>query len=230
MEKNIVALIPARGGSKGIPRKNIMNIAGKPLIAWSIEAAKGCPYISRVIVSSDDDEILAVAKSLGAETLKRPEEFATDKARSEPVVTHALEILQQEGALPEWILYLQPTSPLRTAAHLTAAAELLEKAGASADGLISVKEGDNKFLKAYRTSEEGYLAGVVNNDYPNWNRQDLPKIYMPNGAIYIMRAKGFLEKPRFWNEKTIPFVMTEAESADLDSMEDVAELEAKLTQ
>jgi N-acylneuraminate cytidylyltransferase len=156
---------------------------------------------------------------LGAETLKRPEEFATDKARSEPVVTHALEILQQEGALPEWILYLQPTSPLRTAAHLTAAAELLEKAGASADGLISVKEGDNKFLKAYRTSEEGYLAGVVNNDYPNWNRQDLPKIYMPNGAIYIMRAKGFLEKPRFWNEKTIPFVMTEAESADLDSME-----------
>ena len=103
MEKNIVALIPARGGSKGIPRKNIMQIGGKPLIAWSIEAAKGCPHISRVIVSSDDDEILEVAQSLGAEVLKRPDEFATDQSRSEPVVTHALEMLQQKGEMPEWV-------------------------------------------------------------------------------------------------------------------------------
>src|SRR3989344_8639434 len=91
-----LALIPARGGSKGIPHKNIYTIAGKPLIAWSIEAAKGCPAISRIIVSSDDDEILTVAKKWGAEPLKRSAELAADKSRSEPVVTHALQILEKE--------------------------------------------------------------------------------------------------------------------------------------
>ncbi len=221
-----LALIPARGGSKGIPHKNIYTIAGKPLIAWSIEAAKGCPAISRIIVSSDDDEILTVAKEWGAETLKRPAELAADKSRSEPVVTHALQILEKEGTLPKWIVYLQPTSPLRTSEHLNRAFTLLEEQ--KADGLISVCEGDNKFLKAYLTTPQGYLVGVANNDFPNWNRQDLPKIYMPNGALYIMRSRQFLDHPRFWNEKTIPFVMSAQESADLDSLEDIPAAEAAL--
>jgi len=221
-----LALIPARGGSKGIPRKNIRDIAGKPLIAWSIEAAKGCPKISKIIVSSDDDEILQIATQLGAEPLKRPAKIATDQSRSEPVVIHALEELKKSGDMPEWLVYLQPTSPLRTSEHLSRAFALLEEK--KADGLISVCEGDNKFLKAYLATPQGYLVGVANNDFPNWNRQDLPKIYMPNGAIYIMRSRQFLDCPRFWNEKTVPFVMSVQESADLDSPEDIPAVEAEL--
>lgn len=223
---NALAIIPARGGSKGIPRKNLLPIDGKPLIAWTIEAAKGCPHISRLVVSSDDEEILVVSRSLGAETLSRPAELAGDKIRSEPVAVHALEMVGKDGILPEWMVYLQPTSPLRTAKHITSAFEVLF--ASAADGLISVYEADNKFLKAYRTTPEGYLAGAVNNDFPNWNRQDLPKIYLPNGALYIMRTKDFLEQPRFWNEKTIPFVMGEEESIDLDTPEDITVITALL--
>lgn len=222
-----VAIIPARGGSKGIPRKNLVPIGGKPLIAWSIEAAKGCSVIERIIVSSDDDEILAVAKEWGAEPLKRPVELATNSTRSEPVLAHALEHVAKTGDLSTWAAYLQPTSPLRTAEHLDRAfASLIER---GADGLISVTEGDKKILKAYLADDQGFLHGVHNDDYPNWNRQDLPPVYMPNGAIYIARASQFLETPRFWNDRTIPFVMPVEESIDLDTTEDIAPIESALT-
>ncbi len=223
--KNAVAIIPARGGSKGIPGKNIMPVGGKPLLGWSVEAAQGCSNITRVIVSSDAENILEVAKSFGAEALKRPAEIAQDKTRSEPVVVHALEHVAQTGGLPEWMVYLQPTSPLRTAAHLKEAFELLQK-NPQADALVSVCEGDRKVLKMYLTDKSGYLHGIHNDDYPNWNRQDLPPVYVPNGAMYILKAKNFLERPRFIGDRTLPFVMSAEDSLDLDTPEDIPPIEA----
>lgn len=222
-----LAVIPARGGSKGIPRKNILSIGGKPLIAWTIEAARGCKFVERVIVSSDDDEILSVAASLGAEALKRPLELSTDTAGAKPVLKHALGITAASGELPEWVVYVQPTSPLRTARHLTEAFALLEK-DTSADAVMSVYEIDNSFLKASTLTSEGYLSYASGKQYANMNRQMLPKLYMPNGAIYIMRAAACLAEPRFDGERTLGYVMNAQESIDLDGPEDISAIEAAL--
>lgn len=219
MNPQAVAIIPARGGSKGIPHKNIVSIGGKPLIAWTIQAAQNCPTIKHILVSSDDEEILAVARSFGAATLKRPAELAADTTRAEPVLTHALEYMQQQEMLPELVVYLQPTSPLRTADHLNRAFSLF--ADKNVGALVSVHPIDNKVLKAYVLDDNGFLTGIRNNGYPNFNRQDLPQVYMSNGAIYIFRSKEFLTHQSFFVEKTIPFVMTPEESIDIDFVEDI---------
>lgn len=223
-----IAVIPARGGSKGIPRKNLMQIGGKPLIAWTIEAARGCPFVEYTVVSSDDDEILNVAYSLGAETLKRPAELATDTANVKPVLGHALvESEKKHGSLPEYVTFLQPTSPVRTAAHLTRAFELLGS-DPDADALMSVYEIDKSLLKSSIVNAKGYLEYVSKKEFANMNRQMLPNVYMPNGAIYIMYARPCIVNPRFDGEKTLPFVMSAEESLDLDTVEDIPLLEAAL--
>src|SRR3989344_1930218 len=223
---NAFALIPARGGSKGISRKNVKDSGGKPLIAWTIEAAKDCPYIMDVVVSSDDDEILSVSVSLGATPMKRPAELASDTAGAKPVLQHAVtEYKKQKGSLPEYVVYLQPTSPLRTAAHLTAAFQALGK-DPHADALFSVYEINKDLLKASTLSPEGYLESASRKEFANMNRQMLPALYMPNGAIYIMRAEGCIENPRFDGERTLPFIMSAEESLDLDAPEDIPAVEA----
>lgn len=225
---NAFALIPARGGSKGIPRKNLRAIGGKPLIVWTIEAAKGCPSIERVVVSSDDDEILEVARQFGAEAMKRPLELSSDTASVKSVLQHTLaEYRKMYGALPTYVTFLQPTSPLRTAKHLTEAFSMLLN-DSNADALTSVYEIDNSMLKASILTESGYLEHASKREFANMNRQMLPKLYMPNGAIYIMRAEGGIEGPRFDGEHTLPFVMSAEESLDIDSAADIAAVEAVL--
>lgn len=220
-----LAIIPARGGSKGIPKKNITLVAGKPLIAWTIEEAKKSGYFSQIIVSSDNEEILAVAKKFGAKTLKRPTELASDTAQAESVLTHALRSVQVNGVLPPLTVYLQPTSPLRTAKHLKNAINLFSEK--KADTLISVCRIDNKLLKAFVTTPDGYLSGISNNNYATTNRQQLPAVYLPNGAIYILKSQNFLNCPRFFGEKTVPFIMTPEESIDMDYPEDITAIEAE---
>lgn len=228
MKASALAIIPARGGSKGIPRKNIRPIAGKPLIAWTIEAAKQCPFVSQVVVTSDDEEILEVARAHGADTIRRPAELASDTAGAKPVLSHALAHLKDaQGTLPEYVVYLQPTSPLRNAKHLTEAFEKL-LADSNADALISVKEIDNTVLKASITDGAGYLMPSSRPEFANMNRQMLPKLYKPNGAIYIMKTKGLIEEPRFDGERTLPYGMSEEESADLDKPEDIPPVEEAL--
>jgi N-acylneuraminate cytidylyltransferase len=219
----ILAIIPARTGSRGIPGKNITPVAGKPLIAWTIEAAKKCAYIDRIVVSSDGDQILSIAEKHGAEGLKRPASLAGDEVRSEPVIVHAVEALSEKGYRPDIIIYLQPTSPLRTAEHLNEALELFnnKKAGA----LISVTKADSRMLKAFIEKPNGFITGISNNDFPFMNRQSLPSVYVPNGAIYILKANNFLKNPKFWATKTLPFIMSAEESVDLDKPEDLAVIE-----
>lgn len=220
MTKKVLAIIPARSGSKGIPKKNIIDLAGKPLIAWTIEASQGSKYITKTIVSSDCDEILEVAKNYNSNILKRPDELATDISSSEVVVKHAISSMEEKF---DYIVLLQPTSPLRDTTDIDSAFENLFSSNATA--LISVCEYDNKILKAFKENKSGYIVGISNNKYPFMRRQDLPKTYMSNGAIYITKVDEFLKNNSFFTDKTISFVMNETKSFDIDTREDLKKVE-----
>lgn len=216
----ILAIIPARGESKGIPRKNIADLGGKPLIAWTIEAALVCPYIDKVVVSSDDKEILATAKKWGTQIVKRPKKISGDYSPFQPLIFHALGACKKkENYTPDLLVYLQPTSPLRTSQDISEAIKKLldKKAGA----LISVYPIDKKYLKAFVVNKNGYLAGAVNNKYPFANRQDLPDLYMPNGAIYIIKTKLFLKYGQLFSSRTLPYEMSFLQSIDIDNPDDL---------
>ncbi|MDN5130961.1 cytidylyltransferase domain-containing protein [Aliarcobacter butzleri] len=217
----IVSIIPARGGSKGLPGKNIIDLAGKPLIAWTIEASLKSKYITKTIVSSDDNNILEISKKFGAVTIKRPDELALDTTPSEPVVEHILKSLKNVEHY-NYLVLLQPTSPLRNEKDIDKAIELLIEKNASA--LISTKLIDNKILKAFKNNESGYIEGISNNIYPFMRRQDLPNVFMPNGAIYIVSIKDFLKTKRLFTDKTISFEMSEEKSFDIDTKEDLKKI------
>jgi len=215
MDKKILSIIPARGGSKGLPRKNVLEIAGKPLVVWSIEASINSKCISKTVVSSDDEEILSVSKKAGAYCLKRPQEYASDTASSEVVVEHVLKTIDEKF---DYVVLLQPTSPLRDVQDIDEAFEKLFNEDASA--LISVKEIDNKVLKAFKENKNGYIEGISNNEFPFMRRQDLPKTYISNGAIYIIHVEQFLKNNSFFTNQTIPFVMNDVKSLDIDTIDD----------
>lgn len=224
---DIIAIIPARGGSKGIPNKNIINIAGKPLIGWTIEEAHKSRLLSRIVVSSDNPKILSVAKKYNSEVIKRPKKYARDNSPTNLAIIHALDYLKEkEKYVPDIIVLLQPTSPLRTAFHIDRAIKLLieKKAGA----VISVTEGDNKYLKSFFI-KKGNLEGIVNNKFPFTNRQILPKIYLANGALFIIREQEFRKTKSLFAKKTLGFVMDRERSIDLDHLEDIPILESVLS-
>lgn len=219
----ILAIIPARGGSKGIPNKNIVKVGGKPLIAWTIDETRKSKYIDKVVVSSDNDEILKVAQKYKAEPIKRPADLATDQAPPEPVVFHILEYLKEkENYSPDILVYLQPTSPLRTSKDIDEAFDNFFKTKATA--AISVYELDKKYLKAFVADNKGFLKGAVNDRYPFMNRQLLPSVYMPNGAIYIINTKEFKKTGRLLSGKTLPYPMSIEKSFDIDTPRDLKEL------
>jgi CMP-N-acetylneuraminic acid synthetase len=221
---NILAIITARGGSKVIPGKNIKKINGKPLMVWSIEAAKKSKAVSKIVVSSDDEAILKVAKHYETEALRRPAALATDVASSQSVVAHVLKTLRKtEKYVPDYIVLLQPTSPLRTAKDIDQAVAILEKC--KADLCISVCEVDKKFLKMYVLEQKKYLVGAVNKNYPYMPRQKLPSAYLPNGAVYVMTTKAFLKSKNFIAKKVIPYVMEYERSVDIDNMADFKKAE-----
>jgi CMP-N-acetylneuraminic acid synthetase len=226
-DKKILAIIPARGGSKGIHKKNIYPLSGKPLLVWTIEAALKSKLINRTVVSSDDDEILAVAEKSGAESIKRPSEIAVDDSPFNLLIFHALDYLnKKEKYIPDILVYLQPTSPLRDEKDIDRAITLFENS--KADSVISVYEVDNKFLKSFVKDKEGFLKGVVNSKFSFMNRQNLPKVYMPNGAIYIISAEVFLKTGKLFTNKTASFAMEKKKSFDIDSIEDIKEAEKLL--
>lgn len=221
MTKRILGIIPARGGSKGLSRKNILPLNGKPLISWTIESSLKSKYITTTIVSSEDTEILNISKEFGAEILVRSEELAQDSSSSEVVVSDVLSQLKKHRF--DYLILLQPTSPLRTSEDIDNAFDLFFKS--DADALISMKKIDNKILKAFTKNEDGYLNGISNNTYPFLRRQDLPETYLSNGAIYIIEVKKFLENKSFFTNKTISYLMDDIKSIDIDTKEDLEKVE-----
>lgn len=220
------ALITARGGSKGLPRKNVLSVGGKPLIAWTIEAALKCPYVGSVFVSTDDEEIARVSLQFGAEVIQRPPELSTDTASSIDAVSHAIEWLEGNKQLGPNMILLQPTSPLRTTQHLSEAVETFCSRAASF--VISVFEPTHTPIKSYIELDNGTISGLYSDDAPYQRRQDLPRALQPNGAIYIFAVKEFIRNNSFPRKNVFPYIMSEKYSIDIDTLEDLIKVEQRL--
>ena len=210
----ILALIPARGGSKGIPRKNIRSMAGKPLIAWTIEAALGATGLARVVVSTDDPEIAEVARAAGAEVpFLRPAELARDETSGLDPVLHAIDLLPGHSS----VLLLQPTSPLRTSADIDGCLALATTS--ASPSVVSVSEPATHPYWTYRMTGDRHLQSVFEAD-KGVRRQDLPPVYALNGAMYFAGVEWLRRGRQFVGPETLGFVMPPERSIDIDTMLD----------
>ncbi|MGZ8898485.1 MAG: acylneuraminate cytidylyltransferase family protein [Limisphaerales bacterium] len=206
----VLGIIPARGGSKGVPRKNVRMLGGKPLICHSIDAAKGSKSVPHFLVSTDDPEITQVAKSWGAEVLPRPAELAQDATPMPKVIHH---VLRERGTGFDIILLLQPTCPQRTPEDIDAALAAFENL--QVQSVMSVYQVEDHHPGRMYQLESGRLAPL----FPEWiaaRRQDLPAIYHRNGAIYACRVDHFKRTGFLWDERPVPYVMPRNRSLNID--------------
>jgi len=211
--KTFLAIIPARGGSKRLPRKNVLDLAGKPLIAWTIEAAINSSYIDKVVVTSDDSEILQLASNCGADVIERPAELGSDTATTFDAIKHAIE---NTSGYFDYVVALQPTSPLRNSKNVDEAIELLFEKQANA--IISICEAEHSPLWSNTLPENGSLENFILDKIKNTRSQDLPKYYRLNGAIYICEIVSFLKEQSFFvSENIYSYVMGQESSIDIDS-------------
>jgi CMP-N,N'-diacetyllegionaminic acid synthase len=214
--KTYLAIIPARGGSKRLPDKNILNLSGKPLIAWTIEAALGSNYIDRVVVSTDDQKIANISKKYGADVpFMRPDELATDVATSVDVVLHSLDEVEANDKKYDYVILLQPTSPLRTWKNIDKSINILQSK--KSDAVISVCEVDHNPLWANSIPEDGDLSNFLDKSIVNKRSQDLEHCYRINGAIYICDIDRLkVNKNFFLTSNCIAYKMKRSESIDID--------------
>ena len=212
----IVAIIPARGGSKRLPRKNVKQLLEKPLVAYTIMAALESRFVDRVIVSSEDEEILAIAQSWGAEApFVRPEELSAEDVDSVEPMIHATRWLKQQGCHPDYVMCLQCTSPLRTSEHIDEAITQCIQRGA--EGLISLGPA-TKHPLWYRTMDEQLMVREMVNHRDNHGLQrPLSEIFCPNGAIFMVKAEVLLEQNTLFPANTIGYIMDEESSLDIDT-------------
>lgn len=215
----IIALIPARSGSKGIPGKNIKYLNEKPLIAYTIEAAKHSRLIDRIIVSTDDKTIAKVSMNYGAEApFLRPKKMAEDSTPTLPVLRHAIKWLRiNEKYVPEIVVLLQPTSPLRTSKMIDSAIRVFLKSGRCTTVSVNQVKENPYWMKIL---QNGYLRSFKKNDLRITRRQDLPDVYMINGAIYICRTELLFGRDPYEANNVRAFIMDRKSSIDIDAPED----------
>jgi CMP-N,N'-diacetyllegionaminic acid synthase len=219
----VLAVIPARGGSKGVPGKNVRPLGGRPLIQHTIDAAAAARRLTDRIVSTDDERIAALARELGAEVpFLRPAELATDRAAAIPVLLHAVHFMEEaRGERYDAVMMLQPTTPLRTAADIDAAVERLEASGA--DSVISVVD-----VEGHHPARMKYLDGdrlvdpPFGEAYENQPRQELTPMYIRNGAIYLTRRDVLVERRSLKGGDCRALVMPVRRSVNIDSEDDFA--------
>lgn len=209
--KTFLAIIPARGGSKRLPRKNVLDLCGKPLIAWSIEAGLKSQYVDKIVVTSDDDEILEISEKFGANIIKRPDELASDASTTFDAIKHSINNVEKY----DYIVLLQPTSPLRNSKNIDEAIELLESK--NADAVVSVCEMDHSPLWSNTLPENGNMNNFLKDEILNKRSQDIEKYYRLNGAIYICKTDKLLEEKSFMLKHNIfAYVMNRMNSVDID--------------
>lgn len=224
-DKKLLAIIPARGGSKGIPKKNIKILAGKPLIAWTIEEAKKSQYIDRLILSSDDTEIIHTAKQYDCDVpYIRPSELAQDDTPGIDPVLHALNTLPEKYA---YVVVLQPTSPLRTVEDIDGCIEYCINKNANA--CVSVSEPAKSPYWSFSISDSGTLVPLIDTGGIIPCRQDLPKVYALNGAVYVARVSWLKDNKTFITRETIGYVMNKERSFDIDDEVDFRIVEYLIT-
>jgi len=221
---NVFALVPARGGSKGILQKNIVPLNDQPLLAYTLKAAQESDVIDSIYVSSDDDHILSVAHYYGAERIKRDPHLARDESLIDPVVAEFIHRVKPAGK--DIIILLLPTSPLRTAIHIREAlAEFRDFP--TCRSLISVCEINNQLMKAYVGGGE-FLQPLAGAHSSYMRRQDLPSLYMPNGAISIFKVDEFMREEKIPRTHEIPYLMSDFDSLDVDTPADLLIAEQRL--
>ena len=223
-EKIILGIIPARGGSKRIPKKNTKLLGRKPLIAWTMQAAEKSKYITDLVVSTDAQYISNIVKKYGVKVLERPNGLSTDWAKTIDVILHATRRIECDI-----VVCLQPTSPFRTSQDIDNALELF--INNKCESVISVCEigKENCWLMQYKNK---YLVPSLGHKYLTSRSQDLPQLFIPNGAIYISTPKILEKYHSFYTKKILPFIMPQERSDDMDTKEGwiIAERKIKCTQ
>jgi CMP-N-acetylneuraminic acid synthetase len=223
-----LGVIPARGGSKGVPGKNIRPLAGKPLIAWTIEAAQASAALDRLVVSTDDDAIAGVARRCGAEVRMRPARLAGDDTPTRPVLEHVAKELEGEGDVFDAVVTLQPTSPLRLPHHIHEACSQFA-ADPGADSLVSCIAVPHIFnpVSVMKRNAQGYLENFLGGDTIT-RRQDKPEVFARNGAaVYITRRDRVCDY--VFGGKLLCYLMDEKHSLDIDTLADFAMADQILT-
>ncbi|WP_028609961.1 cytidylyltransferase domain-containing protein [Paenibacillus harenae] len=214
--RELLAIIPARAGSKGIPGKNIRPLGGKPLIAWTIEAARQSSLIGRVVLTTDCEEISEIGRMYGAETpFLRPKHLSEDTTPMADVIFHVLESLkEQSGELPGSFILLQPTTPLRTVKHINEAITLFDKQ--DCDAVVSVCEVmEHPYLM--KTIKDNELHDLIADSGRHTRRQDYPTVYKLNGCIYVYDTEMYLARKELHMRKYVPYIMEAKDSIDIDT-------------
>jgi CMP-N-acetylneuraminic acid synthetase len=213
-----LGIIPARGGSRGIPRKNIKSLCGRPLIYYTINAAKKSKYLNDFVVTTDDETITEIAEKYGAKTIKRPPALAKDDTPMASVVSHAINFYENDGPKVDIIILLQPTSPLRSSEDIDRALKLLGDSGA--DAVISVYRVSDSHPARMYTLDSGRLI-PCEPKLQFRRRQDLPPVYLRNGALYIIKSSVFMKKNSFFVKNTYAYIMPRERSINIDEEIDV---------
>ncbi|MBU0681150.1 MAG: acylneuraminate cytidylyltransferase family protein [Proteobacteria bacterium] len=211
--KKVLAIIPARGGSKGLPRKNLLEVNGKPLLAWTITEGLKSRFIDRLILSSEDQEIIETAKKWGCEApFARPQELATDEATTTDVVLHALAELED---MYDYIVLLQPTSPLRSHHDIDSCIE--ECHNRKATSCVTVSAAEKSPFWMYFLNADHHMQAVIDTTDRPTRRQELPIAYALNGAVYVVNRAWFQQTGCFTSEDTIAHIMPKERSLDIDT-------------
>ena len=222
----ILAIIPARGGSKGLPRKNILPLAGKPLIAWTIEQAKQSEYIDKVVVSTEDNEIAEISNKYGAEVVERPKELATDESKTIDAIFHALNWFEKNGEIFDILILLEPTSPLRDDNDLDKAIKLFIENIEYSDSLVSVGEVHLENPYIMKVIEKNCVKPFIETEENLHQRQQLPKTYFPYGVIYLSKIDALKEYETFYQDRTIPYFIKRWQNYEIDDLYDFICIEA----
>ena len=218
--KSILAIIPARGGSKGIPGKNIKKLGGRPLIDWTIKEAQKSKYIDRLMISTDSEDIAKIGSKLGVEIpFLRPLKYATDNSLGTDVVLHVMDWFKKNDSKYDYFILLQPTSPFRKVKHIDDALEITIS-NRDIDSLVSIQKVDQHPHWMKKINQSGYLKEYKKQSISNTNRQNLPDYYINNGSIYISKWDVFISDRSFYQKNCYPYIMDKKFSLDIDTIED----------
>jgi len=223
---SVLAIVPARGGSKGLPGKNVRPLCGRPLICWTIDTALACKEINAVVVSTDDEQIAAVAAAAGAEIpFLRPSRLADDMATSIDVVIHALDFLESNGRIFDIVLLLEPTSPLREVSDIQLALRCMSDSGASA--IVSVCRAESvhpAFM--FRTTSRGRLKPFMFTSTRGLRRQEIEPLFYLEGTLYASTVEAIRKHRSFYHEDTIAYEVAKWKAIEIDDIDDFCMVEA----
>lgn len=222
MKDKILVIIPARGGSKGVKKKNIRLLDGKPLIAWGIEAAKKSRYVNRIVVTTDDDDVEITSKQYGAEVIKRPAEYALDISPVVDSLKHVLVVLEERGYVPDLILLLQCTTPFTMSKDIDQAIELFVEHIDEIDSVVSVQKEEYPPYWLQEIGKDGRLKDFISYDKVKYKRrQDFKNLFKLNGAIHITKPENLIKNNCFLTDNSMPYYMEGKYSIDIDTEDDL---------